>query len=242
MAYTPNTWVARAGTGLNRFSYVMDGDYIYLTPAPESVQQTGTPFSTEWMNHIEQGIADAYENAPVDYVVETGTNGIWEYRKWESGYIECYCQQSIGEVSLTNTAQYLFYSNTLLLPLPNGLFTEIGHVELSAYNDGCLLYTSPASAGSEGFMGYSFIPRPSSANTAARFWNTFYTGSAAPRETIIWMTTSSGLWPASVTGWGAGRCCWPFPAGWIPRYAPPCSPKPSRARPPACLWTMALCA
>lgn len=142
MAYTPNTWVARAGTGLNRFSYVMDGDYIYLTPAPESVQQTGTPFSTDWMNHIEQGIADAYENAPADYVVETGTNGIWEYRKWESGYIECYCQQSIGEVSLTNTAQYLFYSNTLLLPLPNGLFTEIGHVEVSAYNDGRVLTTS----------------------------------------------------------------------------------------------------
>ena len=54
MAYTPNTWVARAGTGLNRFSYVMDGDYIYLTPAPVSVQDPGTPFSVDWMNNIEQ--------------------------------------------------------------------------------------------------------------------------------------------------------------------------------------------
>jgi hypothetical protein len=75
MAYTPNTWVARAGTGLNRFSYVMDGDYIYLTPAPVSVQDPGTPFSVDWMNNIEQGITDA-QNPDSLSVGETMPTGL----------------------------------------------------------------------------------------------------------------------------------------------------------------------
>ena len=55
MAYTPNTWTAREGTGLNRY-VDNDGNYHYLTPAPESVVVPGTPFSADWMNHIETGI------------------------------------------------------------------------------------------------------------------------------------------------------------------------------------------
>lgn len=57
MSYTPNMWQARQGTGLNRF-VDQNKNYWYLTPAPESVVTPGTPFSADWMNHIEQGIAD----------------------------------------------------------------------------------------------------------------------------------------------------------------------------------------
>ena len=85
MAYTPNTWVARAGTGLNRFSYVMDGDYIYLTPAPVSVQDPGTPFSVDWMNNIEQGITDA-QNPDFLSVGETMPTCRWILCKWISNY------------------------------------------------------------------------------------------------------------------------------------------------------------
>lgn len=31
-----------------------------LTPEPDSITQQGTPFSTDWMNHLEQGVYDAY--------------------------------------------------------------------------------------------------------------------------------------------------------------------------------------
>lgn len=55
MAYSKNTWKARVGTGLNRF-VDQNGNYLYLTPSPESVEETGTPFSAEWMNNIENGI------------------------------------------------------------------------------------------------------------------------------------------------------------------------------------------
>ena len=57
MAYTPNTWQSIQGQGLNRFQD-QDGNIYYLTAIPEQVTQPGTPFSADWMNHIEQGIAD----------------------------------------------------------------------------------------------------------------------------------------------------------------------------------------
>lgn len=59
MAYTPNTWVDRAGVGLNRFTD-QNGKQYEFTPNPVSITQIGTPFSAAWMNHIEQGIANVY--------------------------------------------------------------------------------------------------------------------------------------------------------------------------------------
>lgn len=45
-----------------------------------------------------------------DYVVETGTSGVWTYRKWNSGYVEC-----VGQISPTVTwnayATGLYYAS-----------------------------------------------------------------------------------------------------------------------------------
>lgn len=57
MPYTPNTWQDRIGVGLNKFTD-QNGNNLELTPNPDAITQTGTPFSAAWMNHIEQGIAD----------------------------------------------------------------------------------------------------------------------------------------------------------------------------------------
>lgn len=56
MAYVPNEWQDRIGTGLNNFTD-QNGNELTLTPNPTSITQAGTPFSAEWMNHIEQGIS-----------------------------------------------------------------------------------------------------------------------------------------------------------------------------------------
>jgi hypothetical protein len=58
MSYTPNTWQERQGSGLNRFQD-QNGNLYEFTAVPTEVTQAGTPFSATWMNHIEQGIADA---------------------------------------------------------------------------------------------------------------------------------------------------------------------------------------
>lgn len=79
MAYTPNTWVDRVGVGLNRFTD-QDGKQYEFTPNPVSITQIGTPFSAAWMNHIEQGIADA------DAVTSKVGTVLWE-GTWSSGEI-----------------------------------------------------------------------------------------------------------------------------------------------------------
>lgn len=64
MAYTPNTWQDRTGTGLNKFTDQNGNEYEF-TPTPDEITQQGTPFSAAWMNHIEQGIKDNSDNFPV---------------------------------------------------------------------------------------------------------------------------------------------------------------------------------
>ena len=60
MAYTPHVWVPRLGSNLNRFTKANEtATSVDLTNAPEIVTQAGTPFSTDIMNEMEEGITDA---------------------------------------------------------------------------------------------------------------------------------------------------------------------------------------
>lgn len=62
MAYTKTNWVARQGTNLNKFTKSGEtATSVILTNTPDAVTQTGTPFSVENMNKIEQGIYDAHQ-------------------------------------------------------------------------------------------------------------------------------------------------------------------------------------
>lgn len=60
MAYTPNTWQNRGGVGLNRWRD-QDNNLLVLTSDPISVDPIGTPFSADWMNHIETGIKEVHD-------------------------------------------------------------------------------------------------------------------------------------------------------------------------------------
>lgn len=61
MAYTPNVWIDRQGTGLNKFKDQNDNTYFF-TAVPDTVLQAGTPVSAEWLNHMEQGIKENSDN------------------------------------------------------------------------------------------------------------------------------------------------------------------------------------
>lgn len=69
-----------------------------------------------------------------DYIVEQGVSGIWTYRKWASGIIECWGQTDIGAVGITNTTGNQYYSDTQYLDYPP-LANQVDHVSLSAYSD-----------------------------------------------------------------------------------------------------------
>lgn len=64
MAYTKTNWLARTGTGLNKYKDTNDNDRVLaLVHDPDTITQNGTPFSAENMNKIEQGIYDAHVTA-----------------------------------------------------------------------------------------------------------------------------------------------------------------------------------
>lgn len=48
-----------------------------------------------------------------DYVVETGTSGIWTYRKWASGIAECWGNTTYTQSSNFGTWGYSFVSNVI---------------------------------------------------------------------------------------------------------------------------------
>lgn len=70
MAYKKHEWKARLGTGLNKFRD-QDGKLYEFTSAPDSVSQPGTPFSADWMNEMEDGIAAA----GITYLTSTAASG-----------------------------------------------------------------------------------------------------------------------------------------------------------------------
>ena len=61
MAYTKTVWEARRGINLNRFTKTQETTVsVILTNAPDSILEQGTPFSTDNMNNIEDGIEAAH--------------------------------------------------------------------------------------------------------------------------------------------------------------------------------------
>ena len=52
----------------------------------------------------------------IDFIVEQGTNGIWTYRKWNSGVAECWCTDSSHSTGSSTTTNFS-------ISLPSGLFT-----------------------------------------------------------------------------------------------------------------------
>lgn len=63
-----------------------------------------------------------------DYIVEQGTSGIWTYKKYSSGVIECWTTKQWSTPKLTMTAissSGTYKSNTLSMPFPTDLFIDV---------------------------------------------------------------------------------------------------------------------
>ena len=64
----------------------------------------------DWRKLIDSKNIGDYVTTPADYVVETGTSGIWTYRKWNSGIAECWGIYTMAS-SCTLAWGSLYYSN-----------------------------------------------------------------------------------------------------------------------------------
>ena len=75
-----------------------------------------------------------------DFIVETGTSGIWTYEKRNSGIAECWGVIVFGEIALTtNMASGVYSSSTYAArsqTLPSGLFSEVKYVNANVTSNG----------------------------------------------------------------------------------------------------------
>ena len=59
-----------------------------------------------------------------DYVVEQGTDGIWTYRKWNSGIAECWGTSLHESVAMTHVQGGSWYSDEQTISFPTNLFNQ----------------------------------------------------------------------------------------------------------------------
>ena len=105
-----------------------------------------------------------------DYVTENGSDGIWRYRKWNSGRIECWGEKSWTNVACTTSLAGGYRSADVTVDLPSGLFpNSIASCQA----------TMKGSSGS----GYTFSLRTLCTTTTVTqmFWNS----SSATKTSLI---------------------------------------------------------
>lgn len=71
----------------------------------------------------------------VDYIVEQKTSGVWYYRKWNSGFAECYGYHTINNVSCSTAWGSLYGTSAIALPNYPFTFIETPDVNLSWESD-----------------------------------------------------------------------------------------------------------
>ena len=119
---TDENWVANAPSFIGTYSH---GDYWFstLSVRHRNGREDGTnygmqlrsiltqPDNLSWRQHLNgswggwKTLLDSSNTA--DYVVEQGTQGDWTYRKWNSGFAECWRNVSVtpGNVNANNSIQ-----------------------------------------------------------------------------------------------------------------------------------------
>lgn len=106
--------------------------YVFQVRATDKLATaTSDERSVKAMPVFDWGDTDLNINVPVfiagnplaDFVLETGTDGMWYYEKWASGKAVCYGKKNYGSLA-TKAWGYLYASSELSVTFPSGLFIE----------------------------------------------------------------------------------------------------------------------
>lgn len=131
-ALSGNTYtVTETVSGLDyRTTYVFQAQVIDKLTTIDSAE-----YSMQSLPVFDWGKEDFNFNVPVTIeggsvptLVEQGTNGGWQYRKWSDGVSECWCTKTFSNIAVTNTWGNLYTSGMIAgsnLALPSGLFIEM---------------------------------------------------------------------------------------------------------------------
>ncbi len=81
---------------------------------------------------------------PDDYVTEIGESGVWKYRKWKNGTVECWCESLELQKAITAASGSLYVA-TDSLSLPSGFFSEIDSVLVGVAASSAVCFASVSS-------------------------------------------------------------------------------------------------
>lgn len=71
---------------------------------------------------------------PADYITDYGTSGGWYYRKYNSGYAECWGEFQFTGITVNTASAGTYYNSTSGLKsqsLPSGLFASVSYAEVT---------------------------------------------------------------------------------------------------------------
>ena len=91
--------------------------------------------------------SDSDPTPSADRVIEVGTDGIWTYKKWESGDVECFgrSEQTIPANGMAAWGETLFtYNGTE--NFPTGLFVDTPTAIISPHSGGLAFFAGIRSA------------------------------------------------------------------------------------------------
>lgn len=91
------------------YSFVAKDNAFIKSSDDIIVEITGYVEQEEFDNLVDEvdiakeDIEELKENVPISYIIETGTSGIWTYRKWSDGTAECWGTAELKNQTFTNT-------------------------------------------------------------------------------------------------------------------------------------------
>lgn len=94
------------------------------------------------------------------HIVESGTDGIWNYRKWSDGTAECWGRSSISGISTISARGTYYYNSEVTVNYPSGFFSSkpVTNIILSP-STGFAFPSDTTSSGSKDFAQF-FIVTP----------------------------------------------------------------------------------
>lgn len=110
---------------------VLEGKYIGM--------ELGTLSTTlsEALGIGETSTSGGSGGGGLDYITEEGTEGIWSYRVWNSGFAEAWGTQTFTSITASKSWGSLYYDVLAsVLTFPNGLFSSAPDIQLTLNGQG----------------------------------------------------------------------------------------------------------
>ena len=100
-----------------------------------------------------------------DFVVEQGTDGMWTYRKWQSGIAEAWGETTVTVATQTAYGNGFYSGNVMSVDLPYGLFTARPQATICVFNTSdAQIYFASLSVARVATLHYSIASTKSNAS------------------------------------------------------------------------------